>query len=322
MADDPFPFLDLPILVVVKTLRTMGFIDLYILSQISPLMKSLIKRDVKKKDYKIAVDIRKDGEFDFNFLKDGWPLETLISEPLEYQEIYEWDISGVYRVAWHDSFNGAKIMYKEIADVFAVPVDSVKIHLPSIQENYKPVTRWLKKIAPKISKAEIMGKPRSDFLAYTWTMEQLRPSKELKMLAEPRDYHEKGTLKLNAEKVVIDHGRWVSVHNLVEIKSSDIRIQRSSIPTQNIIWLLHRLRRRGAMPNLKYLSIEFEQWLLPDCEAIFNSLGLVLAEDEPEGEFQLKNGDNCWIGCVVVRRAEVIRFTGFELKIGRGEEQN
>ncbi|CAL2027739.1 unnamed protein product [Caenorhabditis brenneri] len=342
MADEPFPLLDLPILVVVKILRKTRFIDLYILSQISPLMKRVIKNEVKKRNYKIGIAIRKDGDFDFNFLLNGSPVETIRSRQKVYslfalacrapelERLYHLltDTIPTFRVDWDDTFHGAKVMHKEIEEVFSLSVVHIKIQLPCYRGDYKAITRWLKRIGPNSSKVEITGS-NVDFLAYTWTMEQFKPSKELEIIAEPRKYHIKGTLKVNAEKVFIHYGEWVSVDNLVAINSSDITIIRSILSTQSVISFLRRLRR-GSMGNLKNLRVEFEQGRLPDCEAVFESLGLVLIEEEePEGEFQLENGDRCVIKCIVIHEiemegeeeVEVIQYTGLELKIQRSEEE-
>ncbi|EGT58425.1 hypothetical protein CAEBREN_00243 [Caenorhabditis brenneri] len=312
---DPFRLLDLPVLVLVKILRKMRFVDLFILAQHHPALKQLIQTEVKRNhNYALCIQYHGSLAFEFVNLKEEYSAEFIKSEPKSrmrprHRVYTNWELGksnrfpcrfrqssprSVFVTHWKDPFKGARELYKGINDLFSLPIWKVQVKLDCIQGNYKPFFRWIKRIGPNIPKIEVYGK-NVDFQAYTWVMEH------------------KGTLNVDVQEVCIEYGRWVSVDNLLAMKSKNIAIIRSILSAEDLNRLLHRFKK-GSNPNLNKLTIVYRPDWFPDTEECFQGLNLTEIDGEfNEWLFELDNGDEGMIAIVNCPDEEEEGLQGFEI---------
>ncbi|CAL2027647.1 unnamed protein product [Caenorhabditis brenneri] len=332
---DLFRLLDLPVLVLVRILRKMRFVDLFILAQHHPSLKQLIKTEVKRHhNYALCIQYHGSLAFEFVNLKEEYSAEFIKSEPKSrmrprHRVYTNWELGksnrfpcrfrqssprdrSVFVTHWKDPFKGARELYKGINDLFSLPIWKVQVKLDRIQETYKPFFRWIHRIGPNIPKIEVYGK-NVDFQAYTWVMEHVKPSERLAIPAEPYEYFKKGTLNVDVQEVCIEYGRWVSVDNLLAMKSKNIAIIRSILSAEDLNRFLHRFKK-GSNPNLNKLTIVYRPDWFPDTEECFQGLNLTEIDGEfNEWLFELDNGDEGMIAIVNCPDEEEEGLQGFEI---------
>ncbi|EGT50786.1 hypothetical protein CAEBREN_07612 [Caenorhabditis brenneri] len=329
----PIRLLNAPLLVGCEILRSMGFLDLFILARTSTLMRKIVRREIKIRNHTLGIFLQPGG-FVFEFRKVGIEKgeESSISmrrtcrinseKDHFIQKIGNYNVQSFMHQSpeepphlatyWTSLFPGVKEMYSEIHDVFRIPIRKVYIDLNSVGKHCKPVINWINSINSDIPLIQIAGDNIS-FEMYSWVFDNLRSTPEVHFLSKPEEFLTKEPVRITHEEILIKYGQWVNTEHLKLMESSCIHIENSTISDEEINKFFHDLRA-GSNPNLR--KIVFGMARDADASVVFADLNSNQI-DEHKWIFQLKNGMECVVQNVAYEDDEQ---QGIEVEIGRREE--
>ncbi|CAL2027787.1 unnamed protein product [Caenorhabditis brenneri] len=301
------PLLKLPDLAFVNVLETMKLVNLFMFATLSKRMKKIVKDNVKIRNHTINILMEKSFGIEFRSTKNKEPYEVFAMDSVDksapycrnffeyigessqvpFRLLLQEETHGIWTF-WTDKFIGIKEMYKEISNLFSIPLTHIHMNLDIIGDKLQSIISWINELNPRVP-AMYVGGDNCDFQQITSTIEQVFTGK-LDIYAVPKEYLEPEQLHTNVDQIIIQLGQWVKVKHLQSLSSSRIKITKSYLLDQEINEFL-RLLKSGSNPNLKMCVLQFMQ----DADRTTVLEGLDAIGADREWKFQLENGEWCTV---------------------------
>lgn len=298
--------------------ENVNLIELFDFSRISERMRSFVQEEVEVEDMKLIISIDDGVAFDCYSVEDDCILYSFTVEAAAILEpddqTFSWDIGDYTDIQWaflepldddyptigtywDDYFVGAKAMYKELTELFRLPIKKVVLKLPEVGARYQEAVHWINELGLiiPVPRVVVLGS-NVDFEVYLWTLENLRTLFLVDFQAKPtKPQLVKDNVNLDIGRLWIHHGGWVKpCHLKTWTVPHKLFISRASLTVEEANRFFRDVKR-GQSPRLK----DFHLWFLSDLTVdILNGIlkGLRAKVEESDGENYLldfDNGDHC-----------------------------
>ncbi|EGT50199.1 hypothetical protein CAEBREN_02919 [Caenorhabditis brenneri] len=337
-----FPLFQLPILVIKLVLETMRLLDLFVLTSSSSRTKRIVKNLVTIRNHNMRIfmtseafmfDFRPNSDPSFEersyFLfgkfhqpKDAFYLKIGSNDRISSKFVKATDGTAVLRIYWNKTFLISTQLYSTIFEVFKLPLKVVQMDFEGV-ETCRNWINWNNTTLHDASIVEIMGK--CDFRTYTCILKYIRTENELAIRVEPTEYPSVDpedpeiieNLNVERTKLLIKHGRWITMQQLKAIKASDISLNKVSFTDFQINSILRDLRDSEEVTNLKRLKICFNRVANPETvlEGIDVTEDLMTPVDAMnQWSFEMASGRKCTV--IYAEYESDVQEFGFEFRVG------
>ncbi|EGT39358.1 hypothetical protein CAEBREN_01891 [Caenorhabditis brenneri] len=330
------PLFKLPMLVIKLILETMGFIEMFLLCNVSSKTNRIFKNLVTIRNHEMLLFLRNNCfVFDFRTQANHTPVSEIHLKPRRNQsgDLMSLNV-GNNDVAWEllsvggritlviysdTSMYDGEVLYRVLFELFERPVQQVSINLNDVAvATFRCWITWNNELFYDTPLLHILGK--CSFSNYIWILENVRTRHRLYFAVEPTEYPSNPeTVEIFAggvEAIAILHGRWINIEQLNLLKIQDTTIQEVPLTDIQINRFLRNWRDSGVASNWKKLNIHFNR--AANLDIVLEGID-VTDEDEirPTGvihqwSFNTGNGEKC---TVCYARYNFLLF-GFEFRVG------
>ncbi|CAL2041443.1 unnamed protein product [Caenorhabditis brenneri] len=257
--------------------------------------------------------------------KDAFYLKIGNNDRIPSKFVKATDGTAVLTIFWNKTFLISTQLYSTIFEVSKIPLKVVQMDFEGVtHETCKSWINWNNATLHDASIVEIMGK--CDFRTYMCILKYIRTKNELAIRVEPTEYPPVDpedpeiieNLNVERTKLLIKHGRWITMQQLKAIKASDISLNKVSFTDSQINSILRNLRDSEEITNLKRLKICFSRVANPETvlEGIDVTEDLMTPEDAMnQWSFEMASGRKCTVIYAEYESNDVQEF-GFEFHVG------
>ncbi|EGT50776.1 hypothetical protein CAEBREN_07706 [Caenorhabditis brenneri] len=281
-------------------------------------MKRVVKREVRVRNHGLICFLGSEF-FSLEFENNGRQLESIslksrIKKPkigvLYMVSLESENNMRFLRKNWRSAFIGVMEIYKEILEIFKMPISKFVVDLNSVRNEYKSVIHWFNSPASHQPMVEVNGE-KCSYEVYSWVLDNIKSSEDLRVFAEPRTFSTKEARSITADKLFINFGGWIDSSHLKLMESKRIIISNSTITDEEINRFLHSLTT-GSDPNLTFLV--FEIYRDPNFFILMDGLDAIEIGNF-EFSFKLNNGKRCRVSNVIYGEEEELNLQGIEIQI-------